>query len=163
DGWGEVDCVAGGDGVEELAGKFADPLLDGGDATGRECRAHQLAVALVVGRIEEEDRLGAGDVALAVGREHTLARAERGRVAGDARDVVMTGDGPQLGVVVPQHRRLGPETGERRIRVDPELGVEDVHGFHGKRELSAMVKIDGGWYMVNQLSTGERRDRSCNG
>ena len=51
----------------------------------------------------------------------------------------------------------------RHVLNRAEGGVEDVHGFHGKRELSAMVKSDGGWYMVNQLSTGERRDRRCDG
>ena len=67
--------------VEHPDGQLAHPLLEGGHAPGGECRADQPPVALVVGRVEEEDGVGTRDLPATVGGQHALARAERRRVA----------------------------------------------------------------------------------
>src|SRR5205814_4909994 len=105
------------------------------------------------------DRLGAADAALAVRRQHALARTEGGRVAGDTHDVVVAGDRPELAVVVPQHGRLGTKLGEHGIRVNPELGSEDVHPIHGKREKLTVVNNAAGWFHASAVKGGERGSR----
>ena len=147
---------AAGDVVHEIAFAALDDVIDDllrkfGDAVGEkvcvlrgEPPTHQELEAVVLGRVHVQHHLAPGSqVHLVRLGQHRAARvrAVRARLAADRADVVVLGDRPEtrtVGLVVPEHRRVGPQPcvllprvarGERgrRREVDVRSVVGDRH------------------------------------
>ena len=120
--------------LEVLEGDVPDAVLHLGHLGGGESLAHQRAHAGVPGRVEGQERhepVGVGTEGAGL-EGHPLGVGEAVEVAEGGQDVLVAGERLEVELVVPVHRRLGPQAGVDRVGILVDLvGVRAVGDWSG--------------------------------